>query len=91
MNIFSKIFLRIKVSLSVLFRYKHFVIVKITDSNLRKMLQEKEFDASFEYLGLQEYNAWKLIKEVSTVQDEISMILAKAKFEAEAELKAREN
>jgi len=81
----KKFKIRLLAAYRILFKkYKHWVILDVSDENLVKLLQDDDFDADVLYHGVQPYVFYKMIKMASNSKDDIDMCLDKAKFEADA-------
>jgi len=73
---------RIVIAYRIIFRkYNHFAVISVTEENLEKLLEEKEFDAQLVYHGLQPYCIDRMIRMISNSKDDIDMALSKAEFE----------
>lgn len=81
----KKLLIRLKAVYRIIFRkYNHWAILNIDNENILKMLQGEKFECDVIYHGLQPYNMYCMIKQVSKSKDEIDMALDKALFEANA-------
>lgn len=82
-------FIRLNVCYKLLFRkYKHWVVFNLDDENLAKLLKEEEdFDVDATYCYLQPYIISQMVKHMAMNKSDVDLVLDKATFEAEAEIK----
>lgn len=70
-------------------KYKHFVVLSVDEKNLKKLIGNVHFDQNnvvdiaCDYLMLQEFTGYSLIKHAASGIDDIDMILGKAEIEAD--------
>lgn len=83
--------------LSVLYRIlflrsKHFIFISLTEDEVIKLLVKDRgpWDMKFTIVGLQEYNAKCLLKDIGSAIDINDLVLEKALFENKAEEFAKE-
>lgn len=65
----------------------HWIVFHFTTAELIEQLKGELFEYKLIIHKLQEYNAKAIIKSISGKIDDIELMLEKAQFEAEAELK----
>jgi len=80
-------FIRLKTCFYILTgRYKHWVLINLSEEELRGLLTEKEYGTELMFHRLVPYNFYKICKDISYNLDEDDMLLKRIAFETEAEL-----
>lgn len=81
----KKLKYRIFACFKILFgREKHWMIVRLDDDNLVRLIKDETFECSITYHGMQPYNYKSLIRYLSNSIDDIELICDKAKYEADS-------
>lgn len=74
------------ISLILTGKYKHFIILNIETDDFTNFTKEYTYDLNFDYIGMNSFLAWKLLKDAADMKCDVDMILSKAKFQAEMEI-----
>lgn len=83
----KKLHVRLIVCYRILFRkYDHWLIINLTDQELKKLLSGEEFDTNSIYHGQRPYNVDILLKNAAANISDIDLICDRAAFDAEYEL-----
>lgn len=72
-------------------KHKHYVYVGVKGDQFRQMIEADDFsgDANVSYGGMQAYHSIRLLQCVGDCYDETDLILFKAEFQAEVELRQK--
>jgi len=81
------LWIRLKTALNVLFSYQHFFLINMSTDELKKYFSGEDIDFHIINIGLHRHNLNQIIKDLSTTISDVDLILGKAQFEAEAELR----
>lgn len=72
-------------------QYRHWVILNIDEDNLVRLIDEqKDLEVESMFCGLQPYNVHQLVKRIAKNIPDEKMILEKAAFQGEVELRRRD-
>lgn len=84
--------IRLKTAWNILTgKHKRWLLISLKDEDFEKMKEDKTFSFTFAHSKIVPYLYFKMLKQIADSKSDIDIILDKAQYEAELEIKTKKN